>query len=298
MNRRQFLFAVGDFALFAALPGALRAEAAAPIAAGAAGRFLDARQLAALRALCAQLVPGPPEDPDPGAVEAGVPESIDLLLGAFAESPPRVFAGGPFSLRHGGGENAFAKFLALDAIEERVWRTRIEGSQGRPEREWNGPVVGLQQIYRDGLAALDAAATRWFDADFAALRPWQAKALLLLGGGELRRFADVVFGHALEGMYGAPEYGGNRGEVGWRFTRWPGDHQPHSYAPAEISEPDADQTEAAARARRNAERWLASRAGAQDQSPASLAEGGRRLERDARRELLRLAGALEARRRG
>ena len=31
---------------------------------------------------------------------------------------------------------------------------RIEGSQGMPEREFNGPVVGLQERYREGLAAL------------------------------------------------------------------------------------------------------------------------------------------------
>ena len=41
-------------------------------------------------------------------------------------------------------------------MEELAWRTRIEGSQGLPEREFNGPVVGLQQRYRDGLAALGA----------------------------------------------------------------------------------------------------------------------------------------------
>jgi len=298
MNRRQFLFAVGDFALFALLPAAVRAELAAPAVAGAAGRFLDAGQLAALRALCALLIPGPPDDPDPGAVEAGVPEYIDLLLGAFAETPPRVFAGGPFSLRHGGGENAFAHFLALDAIEERVWRTRIEGSQGRPEREWNGPVTGLQQIYTEGLAPLDAAARRWFGASFAELHRWQARLLLAFGGGELRAFADVVFEHALEGMYGAPEYGGNRGEVGWGFTRWPGDHQPHSYAPAEIREPDADQAEAVERARRNAASWLAAGAGVEGEAPASLPEGGRSLDRHAKVELAQLVSAFEAKRRG
>ena len=33
---------------------------------------------------------------------------------------------------------------------------RLEGSMGRPEREFNGPVVGLQERYREGLAALGA----------------------------------------------------------------------------------------------------------------------------------------------
>jgi hypothetical protein len=36
-------------------------------------------------------------------------------------------------------------------------------------------------------------------------------------------------------MYGPPEYGGNRGLVGWEFTGWPGDVQPRGYTPAEVS---------------------------------------------------------------
>ena len=94
------------------------------------------------------------------APEAGVPEYIDLMLGMFERSPVPLFAGGPFSLRDGGGPNAFADFLALDAIDERVWRTRIEGSRGLPEREWNGPVVGLQETYATGLAHGEVQARR------------------------------------------------------------------------------------------------------------------------------------------
>ena len=41
-------------------------------------------------------------------------------------------------------------------MQELAWRTRIEGSERRAEREFNGPVVGLQQLYREGIAALGA----------------------------------------------------------------------------------------------------------------------------------------------
>ncbi len=51
--------------------------------------------------------------------------------------------------------------MPLGRKEELAWRTRIEGSLGRPEREFNGPVVGWQQQYREGLATLGA--------DFVAL---------------------------------------------------------------------------------------------------------------------------------
>ena len=48
----------------------------------------------------------------------------------------------------------FDEYLPLSRLEELAWRTRIEGSRGLPEREWNGPVRGWQEVYRDGIAAL------------------------------------------------------------------------------------------------------------------------------------------------
>src|SRR6187455_2334210 len=98
----------------------------------------------------------PPDDVGaPGAKAAGAADYVDGLLGAFLVDPPRIWAGGPFSGRH-GGEAGFEQFLELGAVEELAWRTRIEGSQGRTEREFNGPVVGLQERYVTGIAALGA----------------------------------------------------------------------------------------------------------------------------------------------
>src|SRR5260221_12347406 len=76
-------------------------------------------------------------------------------MGALAVDPTRIWAGGPFSGRH-GGDAGFAAFMPLTRLDELAWRTRIEGSRGIPEREFNGPVVGLQERYRDGLSALGA----------------------------------------------------------------------------------------------------------------------------------------------
>lgn len=242
LSRRRFLARTRDLALLALLPEHALAEhvhagAADPAAPGA---FLSAERMRALRALCAHFVPGPPEDPDPGAREAGAAEYIDLLLGAFTQALPPIFAGGPFSHREGGGRNHFAEFILLDALEERIWRTRIEGSQGRPEREWNGPVTGWQESYAEGLDALDASARRFFRRPFAELARWQREAVLGWLPGVPGDFVALAFGHTLEGTYGAPEYGGNRGRVSWAWTRWPGDHQPHAYTRAEISEPDPE----------------------------------------------------------
>jgi hypothetical protein len=164
----------------------------------------------------------PPSGPHPGAAALGAVEYIDGLLGAFFFDPPRIFAGGPFSGRH-GGEASFATFLALRPQEELAWRTRIEGSQGRPEREFNGPVRGWQEIYRAGIEALGDDFDR-VDADEQERR---------LAAD--REFRTLLYAHANEGCYGAPEYGGNREGRGWAAIGYPGDSQPRGYTDEEVS---------------------------------------------------------------
>ncbi len=184
--------------------------------------WFSEQEYATLRAACAQMLPS--DQGAPGAEEAGVVNYIDGFLGAFTFDPPRIWAGGPTSGRH-GGTDGFATFIPLSRLDELAWRMRIEGSQGIPEREFNGPVVGLQQRYREGLAALGD--------DFTAA-----------DGKEQRRrlradeaFCDLLWEHCCEGMYGAPEYGGNRDTVGWSYIGHEGDVQPRGYSDAEVSEP-------------------------------------------------------------
>ena len=114
---------------------------------------------------------------------------------------------------------------ALSAHEELAWRTRIEGSRGVPEREFNGPVAGWQQQYRDGIAALGA--------DFVAVAATEQDARL----DAAEEFRALLYEHACEGMYAAPEYGGNRDLAGWRYIDFDGDVQPRGYTDAEVSQP-------------------------------------------------------------
>jgi hypothetical protein len=174
-----------------------------------------------LTAICERLIPA---DHTPGATDAGVADYIDGLLGAFSFDPPRIWAGGPTSGRF-GGEAGFARFHPLTALDDLAWRTRIEGSLGRPEREFNGPVVGLQEQYRAGLATLGS--------DFAECGP-DEQDLRLRSHSD---FTELVYGHACEGMYGAPEYGGNRNGVGWSNIGFAGDVQPRGFTDEEVSEP-------------------------------------------------------------
>ena len=52
-----------------------------------------------------------------------------------------------------------------------------------------------------------------------------------------RAFTAMVYEHCCEGMYGAPEYGGNRDGVGWLSIDFPGDVQPRGYSDAEVAGP-------------------------------------------------------------
>jgi hypothetical protein len=239
LSRREFVRAGGSLALLAALPAErARALIAAAAGRGRGGRFLRAHELRTLRTLTARLVPGPPEDPDPGALEAHAAEAIDLLLGAFSVRPPLIHAGGPFSGRAGGRRDDFRDFVALDRQAALGWRIRLEGSRGRRGREFAGPVRGLQQVYREGLAHLDKRARPVAGADFAAATPAQQDSILSdRRDRRVQELVGVAFANTLEAVYGPPEYGGNHRLVGWRYTDWPGDTQPRGFTAAEVSGP-------------------------------------------------------------
>lgn len=201
-------------------------------------RFLNAKEYRALEALVDQLIPA---DTDPGAKAAGCADGIDYLLGAFLVNPPFIHAGGPHSDRRGGKSNDFLSFLPLDDYETLAWRMTLEGSQGRPEREFNGASVGWQSIYQKGLARLDALAAQQGAADFAALTPPQRDAVLRQGDALVNALIDLAFPQTLMLMYGAPEYGSNKNLMGWGFTAFDGDVQPKGYTDKQVTDNDRPQ---------------------------------------------------------
>jgi Gluconate 2-dehydrogenase subunit 3 len=221
-------------AILAAGPASALGDVAVRVRSGAP-TFLTASELETLRALVDRFIPGRPEDSDDGALAAGCAEAIDALLGAFEVDPPRIYAGAPFSDRAGSSVNHFEKFLSLDRYERRAWRLRIQGSRGKRELEFNGPVKGWQATYREGLAALDRAA----GGSFAAL-PGPARDLVLRNSddGTVAELLDVGWPHTYQFMYGAPEYGGNRNLIGWNYTNYAGDVQPRGWTREQIEQPD------------------------------------------------------------
>jgi hypothetical protein len=189
----------------------------------------DQHQTELITEATARLIPGPDDDPaeagHPGAREANVTRYITTLMSALLVSPATVWAGGPFSGRAGGGRDDMADFLPLDHDRAATWKTRL---------------AAMKLAYDQGLAALDKAAG--------------AKGFLGLDAGGRDRvlatnpkiaalpdgytgFTDLLFAHAIEGMYSAPEYGGNAGLVGWHDIGFPGDVQPRGYPAAAVSSP-------------------------------------------------------------
>ena len=191
--------------------------------------FFTAHQAAVVEAATARIAPGPIDDPaeagHPGAREADVTGYIDSMLGALGvldgavheDAAPLVFAGGPWSNRHTSGPDLMAHFLALDPVAQIAWRRRL---------------TGWQQQYRQGIAALDKLAGGGFTK---ASHARQDKILTMPA---VSSFTSLLFEHTIEGLYAAPEYGGNRGLAGWREIGFPGDIQPRGYTADEVSRSD------------------------------------------------------------
>ena len=222
LSRRRFIQAAALSPLVAYLPRGMIANALAAPAAQAF-EFFTAHQADVVREASARLIPGPSDDPleagHPGAREANVVRYIDVLLAAFAHTPPKIFAGGPWSDRNGGDENYMADFVGLSPYQEATWRRRI---------------AGLQATYRAGITALDQAA----GGDFMKASPDDQDSIL--ASKDMTEFRNVLFVHAIEGFLSAPEYGGNQGLVGWNEISFKGDTQPRGYTAAELVEEQFD----------------------------------------------------------
>lgn len=199
-----------------------------PIAPGepSGAPFLTEAEMRTLRAVVDRFIP--PDDGAIGGAEVGCAEAIEALLSAFSVDPPRIYAGGPYSDRAGSPVNHFTQFVALDEYEALAWRIRIEGSAGRPQSEMNGPTTGLQQIYREGLAALGE--------NFADQSTVEQDLAIRGNDAAVQAFVDIAFPHCVQFMYGAPEYGGNKNLEGWKFCQFDGDVQPRGYTDEQVEE--------------------------------------------------------------
>lgn len=249
LTRRQLLRAGAVAAAVLAIPF-VRGERAL---AARRGGFLTRRERRTLEALCDRILP---PDHDPGARALGAARYIENLLGALDRRRPGVFAGGPYSGRtpypdssdgtpsRRRPRNRFERFLELTPLQALVWRAELFGSASVPElaaldAQSGGPLIGLRQVYRGGLARVDEIARATAGAPFARLAPAEQDAVFaMLDDGAFppdprrgnRTFVDILIRHTLEGCFAVPEYGGNRRGRGWAMVGLEGDSQPLGYS--------------------------------------------------------------------
>lgn len=253
LGRREFLRALGAASVVLLAPWT-RVERAW---AGARGRFFTKSERRTLEALVDTVIP--PDDA-PGAAELGVVRYIEGMLTTFDERRPRLYAGGPYSNRNPfidfdtgapsrkRPKNAFKKFVAPNRLQALYWRWQVVGTAGLDAADralvepldaqiGKGPLIGLRDLYRDGIAALDALSREAHGAPFVDLDDATrlsvrdaARATLPADPRRGRNFIGLVVQHTVEGLFSAPEYGGNRKGGGWAFTPIAGDSQPLGYA--------------------------------------------------------------------
>ena len=84
---------------------------------------------------------------------------------------------------------------------------------------------------REGIKTLDKMAA----GDFTTLSAYKMDEIL---AQDPAGFMSLMFGHTIEAMYSAPEYGGNGDLVGWHEISWQGDRQPIGYSDKEVSQSD------------------------------------------------------------
>ncbi len=96
------------------------------------------------------------------------------------------------------------------------------GVGGYLARQFAGDLAELIPVYCAGLDALDATARTEWGRPFAEGEPSGQDALLAqietgARGAELARFFALLVGHTMEGFYGDPGNGGNRGRIAWEM---------------------------------------------------------------------------------
>jgi hypothetical protein len=181
---------------------------------------------------------------------------------AFRARP--MFAGGPFSGRnpqphfpvgntpcstcHGanGGDvgrtaspeqtdlyppNAFRQFLPMNRLQRLSWKLRLLGPESVPEMA-NNPLLAtipendLRRRYREGLASLESISRQRFGKSYVEVTPAEQQQVLQQADP---RFVDQLSRHVIQGIFCAPEYGGNQNRLGWQVTGFDGDSQPLGY---------------------------------------------------------------------
>ncbi|HEY1556520.1 MAG TPA: gluconate 2-dehydrogenase subunit 3 family protein [Kofleriaceae bacterium] len=241
LTRRRFVQLLGGTAAVATLPqlpGCGDGGKPSP-----SGAFFEAHQWATIDAATEIILPG--------AHDAMAVRYIDQLLAAFVSDPPQIFAGGPNSGRVAFPDAAgqassnfpaddWSQFVPLSRVKDIAWRMRVLGSARAPGGGFNaallGPTLGYQDQYTDLVVQLDAAAALLEPGkQFRELSALDQVTALATVGAAFPLYSQTLTQHTLEGMFAAPDYGGNAAGSGWQLARFDGDSAPLGYAQYDTS---------------------------------------------------------------
>jgi len=198
--------------------------------------FFTTEQRATVEAIAGTIIP---EDESAGAAGAGAVEYIDRYLAAFNPDTPDIFRGGPFSGREpypdattgaaSGNfpENTFKQVLPMSRMQELAFRREFFGSGAIENGSINSPVIedwpGLHHLYNEAITLLDRASG---DAGVEKFSELSEEQQLAAFDQTDPRFRSAFLSHLAQGLFGAPEYGGNAELVAWRDYHYDGDSQP------------------------------------------------------------------------
>jgi gluconate 2-dehydrogenase gamma chain len=142
-------------------------------------------------------------------------------------------AAGVAAVSRGGGAGPYWRFftaneaIAVDAICE-----RLIPADRDPGAHQSGVVNYIdiqltrvlkkhQKVYRQGIAAVDAASRKQFGNRFAELSAEQQVGVLKNVERSSRVFFDLILNHTRQGFYGDPRHGGNRHMASWKMLGLP-----------------------------------------------------------------------------
>jgi gluconate 2-dehydrogenase gamma chain len=126
----------------------------------------------------------------------------------------------------------------VEAIAERMIPADAQGPGAREagavfyiDRALVGPYAHLKEVYRAGLAGVDAYSETTYRAPFLKLTADQQDAVLRamdeakatgFTAPTAKAFFELLLEHVRQGMFCDPSHGGNRNFIGWRLLRHPG----------------------------------------------------------------------------
>lgn len=199
--------------------------------------FFNPHEAATVDAIVSRILPG--DENDPGAHEAGVVFFIDRTLGGpNLGYSLKTYKQGPYSV-------VSEEQPPIEAVSQPTNYEFIPIAADLISRYGFQSKLTPQEIYRRGIAFVDAYAQEQFQADFVELDPDQQDQILTdmdadtatgFEGPGGKAFFSWVRNDTIEGMFSDPMYGGNRGMVGWTLIGYPGAQR--LYTPDDMQNPN------------------------------------------------------------